>query len=193
MREAEDGDFDAIVDTITTAFHNDPVWSWAFPDSAARPLQFTRWWGLFVGSAIGRLWVPVTDDCSAIAIWTRPGESELSDEDAAREGPLLTSLLGARAAVVSEMLRRFEDALPTEPHYYLSIVATHTAHRGRRLGVGLLEENLKRVDAEHMPAYLESSNPANHERYRRLGFEPRETFFAADDGPPILKMWRDAR
>ena len=34
----------------------------------------------------------------------------------------------------------------------------------------LLAENLALIDAESMPAYLESSNPENDRRYERLGF-----------------------
>ena len=74
---------------------------------------------------------------------------------------------------VLEVLARFDGAHPRDvPHYYLSIVGTHDDHRGHGIGEALLAENLQRVDAEHMPAYLESSNPANLKRYRRLGFEP---------------------
>jgi len=47
--------------------------------------------------------------------------------------------------------------------------------------------------AEHLPAYLESSNPKNLERYGRLGFEPRDEFSMPDDGPPVTTMWRPAR
>ena len=38
--------------------------------------------------------------------------------------------------------------------------------------MGLLAENLQRIDAEGAPAFLESSNPANDHRYERLGFAP---------------------
>ena len=44
-----------------------------------------------------------------------------------------------------------------------------------------------------MPAYLESSNPRNHERYRRLGFEECGGFEIYDGGPPVLSMWRSTR
>jgi hypothetical protein len=52
---------------------------------------------------------------------------------------------------------------------------------------------LRVVDAEHLPAYLESSNPANLARYRKLGFEPREVFPLADGGPLLTTMWRPGR
>jgi len=45
----------------------------------------------------------------------------------------------------------------------------------------------------HFPAYLESSNPKNLERYGRLGFEPLAEFSMPDGGPTVTTMWRTAR
>ena len=93
-----------------------------------------------------------------------------------------------------EAIGRIDRAHPKdEPHWYLGVVATHPDHAGKRLGVGLIAHHLRAVDAQHLPAYLESSNPANLERYHRLGFEPRDEFPLADDGPVLTTMWRPAR
>ena len=90
-----------------------------------------------------------------------------------------------------EGLLQFEAAHPhDEPHYYLSFVATHDDHRGQGIGEQLLAQNLALIDAEHLPAYLESSNPKNLTRYGRLGFEPRDEFTLPDDGPTVTTMWR---
>jgi hypothetical protein len=43
-----------------------------------------------------------------------------------------------------------------------------------------------------MPAYLESSNPANVALYVRYGFEPHATIAIPHDGPTITTMWRPA-
>ena len=71
--------------------------------------------------------------------------------------------------------------------------ATHDDHRGRGIGEQLLAQNLALIDAEHRPAYLESTNPRNLARYGRLGFVPREEFTLPDDGPTVTTMWRAAR
>ena len=57
---------------------------------------------------------------------------------------------------------------------------------------GAPKEELARIDAEHMPAYLESTNPANLPRYEALGFNRRDEFAPAS-GPVITTMWREAR
>ena len=194
IRRARNDDADAITATITSAFHNDPVWSWAFPDELKRPVQFTRWWRLFVNAALRDGWVWVTENCEAVAMWCEPGVEELNDDDIAQVGPLLFDLLGKQAVVVAEMLGRFDANHPkAPPHFYLGFVATHRDHRGQGLGVSVLEHNLALIDALHMPAYLESSNPRNEPRYERLGWEVSGQFLAADDGPPLTQMWRPAR
>jgi GNAT superfamily N-acetyltransferase len=193
-RVAGAADLDAIVETISVAFHDDPVWSWAFPDAQRRPEQFRRWWPLFVESALPHGCTWVADGAATIAVWTPPNRPELTDEAEARIPGLLTELLGDRAPAVLTALLRFEAAHPhDEPHYYLGFVATHDDHRGKGIGEQLLAQNLARVDAEHLPAYLESSNPRNLARYGRLGFEPREAFVLGDDGPTVTTMWRSAR
>lgn len=186
-------DLDAVVDTIAVAFHRDPVWSWAFPDEEQRPAQFRRWWPLFVESSLPHGWVWKTEHAETVTVWTPPNLPELTAEAEARIPTLLDELLGARAPTVLQALLQFEAAHPhDEPHYYLSFVATHDDHRGRGIGEQLLAQNLTLVDAEHMPAYLESSNPKNLERYGRLGFEPLGEFSMPDNGPPVTTMWRPA-
>jgi hypothetical protein len=56
--------------------------------------------------------------------------------------------------------------------------------------MALLKENLERIDAERMPAYLESSNPKNNLRYESLGFVPVASFRAPGNGPAVTGMWR---
>jgi GNAT superfamily N-acetyltransferase len=193
-RVAAAADSDAIVETISVAFHNDPVWSWAFPDETRRPAQFRRWWPLFVESALPNEFTWVADGAATVAVWTPPGFPELTDEAEARIPALLAELLGDRAPTVLTALLQFEAAHPhDEPHYYLGFVATHDEHRGKGIGEQLLAQNLARIDAEHLPAYLESSNPKNLNRYGRLGFVPREEFALAGDGPVVTTMWRPAR
>jgi hypothetical protein len=60
------------------------------------------------------------------------------------------------------------------------------------LGSALLEANLARIDAAHMPSYLENSNPKNTRLYERSGFVTQQNI-APNVAPPLLAMWRPAR
>jgi GNAT superfamily N-acetyltransferase len=180
----------AVVEVIAEAFLNDPTWSWALPDPAAR----RRWWTHWIDGALRYPWTLKTDGFETVSVWIPPSGTELSAEGEERLPGLLQELVGSRAAEVTELLRRFDEAHPrAEPHYYLSLLGTKDEHRGRGLGMALLKENLARIDALRMPAYLESSNPGNNPRYEKLGFVPVVTFRAPGNGPVVTGMWRKRR
>jgi GNAT superfamily N-acetyltransferase len=188
-RTATASDLDGLTTTLTAAFETDPLWSWAFPD----PEDMAVWWRqLYLSSALRFPWVWVSGDYAAVSSWIPPGENELTEDAEKRIEPLLTELIGPRAAAVVELVNRFEAAHPSEqPHYYLSLLGTHPEQRGRGLGMALLAENLERTDAEGFPAYLESSNPSNNARYERLGFRRVGEFTTPGGEHTVTTMWRD--
>jgi GNAT superfamily N-acetyltransferase len=107
---------------------------------------------------------------------------------------LTEQLLGVeQARVVFDVFERLEASHPHDrPHYYLSLLGTHDHHRGKGLGMGLLAATLELVDAEQMPAYLESTNPGNDHRYMRQWFEPAGRVMLPN-GHQITTMWRAPR
>lgn len=179
-----------VIDVVSEAFLNDPTWSWAFPDPAAR----RNWWTFCIRQALRYPWTFKTEGYETVSVWIPPDGTELSHEAELGVPDRLADLVGSRAAEVGELLDRFGRAHPRhEPHYYLSLLGTKSEHRGRGLGIALLEENLTRIDAEHMPAYLESSNPNNNQRYESVGFVAVTTFQAPGNGPAVTGMWRNKR
>jgi ribosomal protein S18 acetylase RimI-like enzyme len=189
-----DADLHAVTETISLAFHEDPTWSWAFPDPSRRQEQYAVFWRLLIAGAMRYPWVLLTEGCEAAAVWIPPGGTEIPAEDEERVEPLVQDLVGPRAGDVVELLERFDAAHPRhEPHYYLSLLGTHPAHAGRGLGMALLAESLRRIDEEGMPAYLESSNPANNHRYERHGFAKIGDFYPPSSEIPVTTMWRDPR
>jgi ribosomal protein S18 acetylase RimI-like enzyme len=88
-------------------------------------------------------------------------------------------------------LERMEKWHPDDrSHWYLFILGTEPAAQGRGLGSALLSQMLARVDADGMPAYLESSNERNLALYGRHGFEITGEV-AIPGGPRIWPMWRE--
>jgi len=190
VRAATESDIDGIAETLTSAFAADPMWGWAFPDSS----DLNAFWKFFAGSALRYPWTFIADDFAAVSVWIPPGGVEMTPEEEEATGPLLEELIGSRATEVMALIDAFENNHPTDrPHYYLSLLGTHGAHRGKGIGMSLLAENLKAIDVERAPAYLESSNPANNARYERHGFHRIGTFDRPDGGAPVSTMWRDAR
>lgn len=193
VRRTTNADLPAVVATITDAFLDDPMWVWAFPDVQRRAEHYQRWWGVFVASAARYNEIWLADDAAAVAVWIPPGGQELDDEQAAQLEPLLRDTVGPWTSSVLEGLDRFENAHPhEEPHYYLSLLGTRSDRRGEGLGMALLAQCLAAIDAEQMPAYLESTNPVNNRRYERAGFVNIGSFAMPLDGPTVTRMWRPA-
>ncbi|MEV4616983.1 GNAT family N-acetyltransferase [Kitasatospora sp. NPDC049258] len=192
-RVAGPADIEAVVDTMTTAFFEDPLWGPAFPDADRRATQAAALWRCYVTSALRYPWLLVTPGVESAASWIPPGGTELTAAEEERLEGLLTEVAGAAVAgPIMRICEQLEEAHPTEPHFYLSLLATHDQHRGKGLGMGLLAESLRRVDALGAPAYLESSNPANLPRYERAGFVARDRITVAG-GQVVTTMWRPAR
>jgi ribosomal protein S18 acetylase RimI-like enzyme len=182
---------------MTTAFAQDPVWGgWAFPlpDAAARDAARAAYWRFILKSGMRYPWLRLSSGDEAAALWIPPGGEELTSDEVERLEPLLRELVGEHAASFLKGLALFEAAHPhDEPHYYLSLLGTHDAHRGRGIGMRLLEENLGLIDRERMPCYLESTNAANLRRYESVGFVKTGEFALPGGGPTVDTLWRPAR
>ena len=182
-RSATASDLDQVIVTLTGAFAGDPLWRWAFPDFDDLEVV----WRFMLTSALRYPWLRILDDRTAAASWIPPGGTELTEQ----EDVELQRMVPGR---VVELLHRFEAAHPYDrPHYYLSLLGTHPDHRGKGLGMGLLADNLALIDAEGMPAYLESSNPVNNARYEGVGFVRIGEFTTPDGAHAVTTMWREPR
>jgi GNAT superfamily N-acetyltransferase len=137
------------------------------------------------------LWL--VGDGAAVSVWVPPGRAELPPDDLVALVRFNEEWLGAEGArEIAELYDRFDSNHPTrEAHAYLSLLATHRDHHGRGIGQMLLARNLAAWDEQGIPAYLESTNPANDHRYERAGFRRVGGFSAVRDGAPISTMWRE--
>jgi GNAT superfamily N-acetyltransferase len=83
--------------------------------------------------------------------------------------------------------------VPGWPHWYLAVIGSDPSVRGKGFAHALMTSRLDRVDAEHAPAYLESTKRANVPYYQRFGFEVTGEIVLPDGGPTMWPMWRTAR
>lgn len=194
MRTATLDDLPAVTAVMATAFAADPVWGpYSFPDEATRvELSSAALWEPFLRAVLRFGLTHVTPGCEAAAVWVPPGEPELTPEQEQEFVETLVAVMGdAQAGVILDAFERLDAAHPHDPpHYYLSLLGTHSDHRGRGLGMGLLASGLELVDQQGLPAYLESTNNDNDRRYARLGFEPLDVV-ELPNGHRITTMWRE--
>jgi GNAT superfamily N-acetyltransferase len=194
VRRASAADMESVTSIVTLAFARDPLWAHAMALPDGGTAHHGEFWRLFIEGALRYPCTWLTSGGEATSVWIPPGETEMTPEQEQRLADLATSHLGRAAGDYLELVSRFDAAHPrAEPHYYLSLLAAHPEHRGKGIGMRLLAHDLEQVDANHLPAYLESSNPANNRRYASVGFETHGEFCYPGGGPVVTTMWRRAR
>lgn len=193
-RRAVASETELVTSIISLSFEHDPIWGRALALPDGRTDHHATFWRISVEGALRYPWTWLAGGGEATAIWIPPGGTELTRAQEARVVELAKATFGHGSDTYLELLDRFSAAQPkTEPHYYLTLLGTHPEHRGHGIGMRLLAHNLALIDSEHMPAYLESTNPANDERYKGVGFEPIGEFSYPGGGPVVTTMWRPAR
>lgn len=191
LRKVGPGDVAAAVDTLAGAFHDDPLWSWAFPDPLRRFDQHTAVFTCLVASAVERGWVWESDHFGAVAVWIPPGEPELRPREQQALDAVLRVVAPDRAAALAGMAAAFDGSHPhVEHHFYLSLLGTRPDRLGEGLAMDLVAANLKVIDGIGSPAYLESSNAVNVARYERVGFSAVSHVPVAQSGLCFTGMWR---
>jgi GNAT superfamily N-acetyltransferase len=179
------------------AFYDDPVSMWLLPNDSSRAVRqgrifatLTRHHHLAHGGA------EVACDGPAIgaaALWDPPNQWKESRRAQLMMLPSLLRACGRRALTGRAFAELMQRQHPEEPHWYLAVLGSDTAVRGRGFGQALMRSGLARCDAEHSPAYLESSKAANVPYYQRFGFTVIGEIVVPDGGPRLWKMWRDPR
>lgn len=194
MMIASQAEIDAVTETIALAFAIDPTWGPALAREDGSTAHHLAYWRIFVEGALPHGSVYLSDDRAAVAVWIPPGEDEMTDhQEAALRLVVTENLASAAQEAMFALWDRFDSNHPqSEPHAYLSLLATHPDHRGRGIAQQLVRENLAAFDAEGLPTYLESTNPANDHRYERLGFAKIGEFAGFVDGSVVSTMWRPA-
>ena len=177
---------------LSVSFSADPFVRWLMPNSVdflhdsqmhprrAYPEAFDAGTIFFIG------------DFAGVAVWLPPAAKiERSEETAPAETALDATDHGFPPEF-PELISQSAAYRPSEPHWYLGLIAVDPAYRGRGLGAKLMEHCLTLVDHDGMPSYLESTNVANTSLYRRFGFEQLAEV-RVGSSPPRFPMLRPAQ
>jgi len=175
--------------TLVSAFTDDPVERWLFPETQAYLTHFPKFVAAFGGQAFRDETVWMLGEFSAVALWLAPG-SEPDGE--AIVNALSESVSPEKRQDSFAVLEKMDQCHPEYPHWYLPWLGVNRAMRGGGLGGELLKRCLVMVDESHLPTYLETPNPRTVPLYERHGFH---TIDVAQAGacPPITLMLRAAQ
>jgi ribosomal protein S18 acetylase RimI-like enzyme len=177
------------VATVVSAFIADPVERWLWPEAWRYLTHFPAFVAAFGSAAFAADTVGALEDFAAVALWIPPGAAPDGDRIVAA---LRDTVPAEQHADVFAVLEQMDSAHPRNRHWYLPWLAVDPCRQHVGLGSRLLLRGLARVDADHLPAYLETPNPRTVPLYERHGFDVVGVS-QAGACPPITSMLRAAR
>jgi ribosomal protein S18 acetylase RimI-like enzyme len=199
VRPATLADVRDLSATLGEAFYDDPVAMWMLPDDTSRTARLAKFFATMTRHHhLGGGGVELADDrklVGAAALWDPPNRWQHSLSEQLRMLPSFIAGFGLRLAVgrkLTELLESMKREHPEEPHWYLATIGSGPGVRGRGFGQALMRSRLNRCDAEHAPAYLESSKVENIPYYERFGFTVTGEI-VVPGGPTLWPMWRAPR
>jgi GNAT superfamily N-acetyltransferase len=175
--------------TLVSAFEDDPVERWLYPEEEQYRRHFPAFIAAFGGAAFRDQTVWRLGDFDAVAFWFGPDREP--DGEAVVQ-VLVETTSGDLHADSFATLEQMADGHPTEPHWYLPWFGVARELHGRGLGTHLMRRCLEIVDESGLPAYLETPNPRTVPFYERAGFSIT-TVAQAGACPPITLMQRAGR
>jgi ribosomal protein S18 acetylase RimI-like enzyme len=188
----------AATDILASAFVDDPMIGWVFPDAARRPAALDTFFAANVRYAALYGRVDLAPGGDGAAIWLAPGDYRMTAWRMLRSGHALLPLrLGPSGWRRLQRLNAYalmqHARTVTGPHWYLYGVGVLPAGRGRGIGTALLRLGLDRADRDRLPCYLETASEQTLPLYTRLGFRVAIPGRFPADGPPYWAMLRPAR
>jgi GNAT superfamily N-acetyltransferase len=175
--------------TLLSAFTDDPVERWLYPDPQQYLMHFPEFLRAFGAKAFDEQTVWRLGEFAAVALWLPPG----TNADGGAISTILTATVSAdKHPDMFAVLEQMDDAHPKYPHWYLPWFGVDAALQGKGLGGDLMKACLAVVDASHLPVYLETPNPRTIPFYERHGFEV-DGEAQAGACPPVTFMLRGLR
>ena len=175
--------------TLVSAFSDDPVERWLWPETQSYLDHFPTFLAAFGGESFTQQTAWRVGDCSAVALWLPPG----AEADGEAVVAVLTETVAPELhADVFAVMEQIDAAHPRYEHWYLPWLGVRAAEQGQGLGGELLRACLRVVDASHLPAYLETPNPRTISFYGRHGFVVTGVT-QTEACPPLSFMLRSAR
>ena len=150
------------------AFSGDPFFRWFIPEPAKYVQGGIALMDAFGGKAFENGTAFAPSNYEGASFWLPPGIR--TDEELA--GQVIMDCVPN--SIQEELFAVFGEMASYRPEgdcWYLPLIGVDPAHQGRGIGSMMLKHALSIIDEKGLPAFLESSNPANISLYERHGFE----------------------
>ncbi len=182
-------DLTQLVDTLSSAFQNDPAFSWLIPDPAQRRLRLPKLFDIMVRSDLAAGSVLRSESFEVVTLWRAPGKAHVGLLETLSSGlayfQIFGAALGRGLAVSNAMQSHHPEGLD---YWYLHYAAVRPEHQGKGWGAAAIREGLNRARSGGLPVYLETAKTSNVPLYRKLGFKVVGEWDVRERGPHFWSM-----
>jgi GNAT superfamily N-acetyltransferase len=164
-------------EVLARAFNDDPELIRFVTEPGKRQELLRSMFRMVLSHAVGHGEVYATSPAmEGIAIWLPSGLPDITFWEALRGGGLALLFKGGwnfmrRMKKDEDFIRRLRQRLAPSPHWYLALLGVDPKFQGKGYASRLLKPMLKRLDAEKLPCYLETSIEEYVPIYQRFGFK----------------------
>jgi GNAT superfamily N-acetyltransferase len=162
--------------TMSTAFHNDPLWQYLYPDEKIRQQTLRKFFRAILALSIDSQQAYGVGALPAgVAVWNIPGQSKPFPSFPTILQLLLLvlssfALAAYRARTIFSQFERMQKMYAPDPHLYLQTVGVHPDFHRQGLSSQLIRPFLEKADLLNLGTYTETMTPSNVSLYEHFGF-----------------------
>ena len=178
---------DALADTFSRAFIDDPMIRWPLPDVADAAERIRRTFASIYLDIADQEVIWEAGDADGFAVWIPAGAADdmfASDAAVQRQLAPLTDDGGARYELLWDWI---EERVPDDV-WYLDALGVEPSRQGRGVGAALIRHGLDSAAHAGVDAFLETGTERNVGYYERFGFRVVDHGSPTLDGPRIWFM-----
>ena len=182
---------------MANAFSDAPRYTYLLPDESHRRSKLPWYWqatiraALHSGGVVHVAQDSTGSDVLGVTIWTPPGHRRRGVLTQLRSGMWAAPFrMGVPAWRRRRLLGPLLAALaPPQPCWHLGSIGVDPMLQRSGAGTALISHMLPRIDADGLPAFLDTSQPDNLGYYERFGFRVTAES-ALPNGIPLWGMTR---
>jgi len=179
-------------EVLARAFNDDPALIRFVTEPRKRVELLRSMFRMVVSHAVlkGEVYA-VSPKMEGVAIWLPSGVPEITLWEALRGGGLTLLFKGGmefmrKMKQDEDFAHQLRQRLAPTPHWYLAVLGVDPQFQGKGCASRLLKPMLARLDAEKLPAYLETSTEEYVPMYQHFGFKLLQEAMMPGSG---TKMW----